>query len=100
MYIPKEGRSAWTQGEIYIHWILVFNTILNISHCNIRNGEESIFIGSNTLNWLDGNLEEDPLFVGDGAYPFALSELSLCINAGTPDTTGLNIYPFDLAGNP
>jgi len=35
-----------------------------------------------------------------GDYPFALSALSPCIDAGTPDTTGLNLPEFDLAGNP
>jgi hypothetical protein len=49
----------------------------------------------------------DPLFIGDvevgwnveNADYYQLSENSPCIDAGTPDTLGLNIPPMDLAGN-
>ena len=47
----------------------------------------------------EGNIDEDPLFVGTGDYPFSLQDLSPCVNAGTPDTTGLNLPEYDLAGN-
>jgi len=75
---------------------------LNVSHCNIKNGEAGIYNenGVNIVNWLEGNINQDPLFIGTGDYPFALSALSPCIDAGTPDTTGLNLPEFDLAGNP
>ena len=75
---------------------------LNLSHCNIKNGEDGIYNenGVNIVNWLEGNIDEDPLFVGTGDYPYALSGNSPCIDAGTPDTTGLNLPELDLAGNP
>ena len=65
-------------------------------------GEEDIEYGStNVVNWLEGNLDEDPLFVGDGDYPFILSEFSACIDAGTMDLPeGITLPEFDLAGNP
>jgi len=43
-------------------------------------------------------LSEDPLFVGTGDHPFALSEGSPCIDAGNPVLTG-NIPEWDLIGN-
>lgn len=46
-----------------------------------------------------GNTNQNPLFAGSGKYPFALSGGSPCIDTGTPDTTGLNLPPFDLIGN-
>jgi len=49
---------------------------------------------------MGGNENVDPSFFGSGDYPFALSDQSLCINEGNPDTTGLNLPEFDLAGNP
>ena len=52
------------------------------------------------MNWLDGNIAEDPLFVGAGDHPFMLQDLSPCVNTGIPDTTGLNLPEYDLAGNP
>jgi len=48
----------------------------------------------------EGNIAEDPLFLDSGTHPYSLLEDSPCINAGIPDTTGLNLPEFDLAGNP
>ena len=62
---------------------------VNITYSDIEDGWAGL-----------GNIDEDPLFVGTGDHPFMLQDLSLCINAGTPDTTGLNLPEFDLAGNP
>ncbi|MCF8403929.1 MAG: C10 family peptidase [Bacteroidales bacterium] len=46
-----------------------------------------------------GNINSDPLFeTFYGLYN--LSSESPCINAGNPDTTGLNLPDYDLAGNP
>jgi predicted outer membrane repeat protein len=72
-----------------------------ISYSDVQGGEEAIFLsGTSTVNWLEGNIDLDPQFTGTGDYPFALSDNSPCINAGNPDTTGLNLPEFDLAGNP
>ena len=48
----------------------------------------------------EGNIDEDPLFAGSGDHPYSLQDASPCVNTGTPDTTGLNLPEFDLAGNP
>jgi hypothetical protein len=48
----------------------------------------------------EGNFDEDPQFEDSGSHPFALSESSPCINAGTPETAGLWLPPLDLAGSP
>jgi hypothetical protein len=48
----------------------------------------------------EGNIGEDPLFIGSGDFPFSLLVGSPCIDAGIPDTTGLNLPEFDLAENP
>jgi len=42
----------------------------------------------------------DPLFLEIGRDNFHISDYSPCINAGTPDTIGLNIPEFDLDNNP
>jgi hypothetical protein len=75
---------------------------INIYNSLIEGGEPGVFNPSswNTVNWLEGNLDTDPLWIGTGEYPYMLSDESPCINAGTPDTTGLNLPEFDLAGNP
>lgn len=46
------------------------------------------------------NIFLDPLFVNPSAFNFSLQEISPCINAGTQDTTGLNLPDCDVAGNP
>lgn len=78
------GQGAWS--------------ILTISDSDIRNGQLGIG-GSGTTNWLGGNIDDDPLFAGQGEHPFALSADSPCIDAGTADTTGLNLPPGDIIGN-
>ncbi len=60
-------------------------------------------VPNTTVNYLDTNIDTDPLFLGgndvhDPLY-YSLSAASPCINSGTPDTTGLNLPPYDLAGN-
>jgi len=54
--------------------------------------------GNGSFNSIAG-ISEDPLFVGTGEHPYALSDESPCINTGNPDTTGLNLPELDLAGN-
>lgn len=43
--------------------------------------------------------ETDPEFTGSGNDPFQPSQTSICIDNGTPDTTGLNLPEVDFAGN-
>ncbi|MCK4359616.1 MAG: VCBS repeat-containing protein [Candidatus Cloacimonetes bacterium] len=47
-----------------------------------------------------GCISEAPLFVDVFNYDFHFQANSPCIDTGTPDTTGMNLYPFDLDGNP
>ena len=70
-----------------------------VSYCNVEFGFEG-----------EGNIDEKPLFVnptlGIGIGYNALNadwtllDDSQSINAGTPDTTGLNLPLYDLDGNP
>jgi len=47
-----------------------------------------------------GNIDEEPLFTGAGSNPFALSYDSPCVDAGTSDTSGMNLPMFDIIGSP
>jgi len=47
-----------------------------------------------------GNIDEDPLFVGEAPHPFALQTMSPCVNAGPPDSAGLGLPARDLGGTP
>ncbi len=66
-------------------------TTTTISYCCIEDS-----LPANAING-GGNIIIDPDFV---AYDdFQLSENSPCIDTGTPDTTGLNLPPWDIIGN-
>lgn len=58
------------------------------TYCDIEGG----FLG-------EGNIDEDPLFLGSNPFDYHLTTDSPCIDTGTPDTTGLNLPPWDLDGN-
>lgn len=78
----------------------ISNSVLSTNFSNIQGGESGINIyGNSTINWLEGNISNDPLFSESGDHPFSLSELSPCIDTGIPDTTGLNLPPFDIMDN-
>ena len=76
---------------------------IDVSHCNILGGQNAIYNqnNANIINWLDGNIDADPMFDSLGTYPFALLEGSPCIDAGTLDLPpGIELPEYDLAGNP
>lgn len=79
-------------------------TTLTLDYSCIKDGISGIQQApGNTINFLPTSINSDPLFAGgtdiyDPLF-YSLSELSPCINSGTPDTTGLNLPPYDFAGN-
>jgi hypothetical protein len=87
----------------------VDNPTLDIDYCCIEDGRFGVYASNNnTLIYGENNMQYDPMFIGesdDALTPdmpvyYRLAENSLCINAGTPDTTGLQIKPYDLDGAP
>ena len=86
--------------EIGINDSPTYPTEITISYSDIQGGLAGIDIPATvTMNWLEGNIDEDPLFAFTGEHHYSLLEDSPCINAGIPDTTGLNLPEFDFAGN-
>ncbi|MDP2172700.1 MAG: T9SS type A sorting domain-containing protein [Candidatus Cloacimonadaceae bacterium] len=56
----------------------------------------------NTLIYGSNNSSADPMFAGTtagGPDYLRLAQGSPCIDSGTPDITGLELLPYDLAGN-
>lgn len=65
--------------------------------------EDPTFGITSIISWdleFINNMHGNPLFVGSGSYPEALSAGSPAINAGTLDIPYYTFPEFDLAGNP
>jgi len=81
--------------EVYFSDIGNPNSI-TISYTDIQGGEAGIVTNNNgTVNWLDGNIDVDPLFAdpenGDfhltwASFPIPDSTMSPCIDTGDPDS--------------
>ena len=88
------------ETEIWFHPAAAPNSAF-VEYCNIDGGIDAIDTNNNgTVYCGDGNIDEDPLFVGGDPFSYELTKYSPCIDAGTPDTTGLHLPATDLAGNP
>lgn len=63
-----------------------FSATANISYSNFEGGEAAIKNWQNmhTLNWLEGNMDEDPRWMGTGDTAYYLQYNSPCRNSGTP----------------
>ncbi|MEN8251605.1 MAG: T9SS type A sorting domain-containing protein, partial [Bacteroidota bacterium] len=89
-------------NEIHLHEE-GFPSTFSSSYNDISGGEDGITTNSGfagTINWLDGNMNADPLFSDVLNGDFHLTENSPCIDAGNPDTTGLSLPAYDMDGNP
>jgi len=70
--------------EIYFHEDSEPNMI-TISYTDIETGQAGIVVNNNgTVNWLEGNLSENPLFANPDIGDFQLTENSPCIDTGDP----------------
>ncbi len=79
------------------------DALVNISHSLIEGGNDNVnyYYPLAIVNWMEGNLDENPMFDSLGTYPFALLANSPCIDVGTLDLPpGIELPEFDLAGNP
>jgi hypothetical protein len=93
------GNIASDGSQVYLAFI---DTNPNFYYCNIQGGIDA-FGGDGALSFIgdyENCIDSDPLFLGTGEHPYSLLDDSPCVNTGTPDTTGLNLPEFDLAGNP
>jgi predicted outer membrane repeat protein len=72
-------------------------------YCVVEGGVEQFGGTGGSGGGFIGNYENcyeiDPDFSGSGGHPFQPSQNSICINNGTPDTTGLLLPHVDFAGN-
>ncbi len=93
-----------TLVEIRLYNYPEFQNYLSVDYSCLRRGQGGISISPGSLlDYEPTNIINNPLFIGDGAgstYKYYLTDDSPCIDAGTPDTTGLYLPEVDLLGNP
>ena len=89
--------------EINIPRTITYSTNVNFYNNLIENYPQSIVIGAPSVaNFVEGNFAANPSFTGtDLTDPlsYRLNYNSPCIDAGTPDTTGLYLPEYDFYGN-
>jgi hypothetical protein len=57
---------------------------ITVAYSDIQGGEIGVVTNNNgSINWLDGNIDEDPLFADPQNGDYRLTEDSPCIDAGT-----------------
>lgn len=79
--------------EIYFDELGSNNNSITISYSDIQGGEEGIITnGNGIVNWLEGNIDDYPMFVDPLNNDYHLTENSPCIDAGNPN------FPFDPDG--
>jgi predicted outer membrane repeat protein len=92
------GNQAPVGSQVYL-WDT--DAQASFYHCNIQEGWEG-FEGSGSGGAFVGeyinNIDADPLFENSAQGNYHLTNASPCIDAGTPDTTGLMIPETDLGG--
>jgi|TARA_B100000315_G_scaffold257791_2_gene307818 predicted outer membrane repeat protein len=78
---------------------------ISIAYCDIEGGEDNIYISPIVnFNWLEGNIDEDPLFVDPANSDYTLQENSPCIDAGIAfyvwdGDTLVNMSPDEYVGS-
>jgi len=89
---PKITNSiVWGNApyEIYFSGFYAPNGV-TIDHSNIRGGRKGIPENNGNLNWLEGNINSDPLFVDSQQNNYHLQLGSPCIDAGRIDSNYQN----------
>lgn len=92
------GNTAASGPEAWIGTELEPSTLV-ISYSNVAGGQNDIFIELNCLlDWGDGMIDADPLFVDSLNGDFHLPSDSPCTDAG--DNLGAAMRPTDFEGDP
>jgi len=87
------GNTAPSGDEIVVNQYTIPAT-LTISYSDVEGGEEAVFVDEEcTLNWGDGMIDADPLFVTFHGFDYLLRRFSPCIDAGDPAINDGFVWP-------
>jgi hypothetical protein len=81
------GDSAGTALEIYLDNTFGVGSSITVSYSDVAGGSLGVYVAAGcTLNWGEGNIDEDPMFVLAEKSDYRLLWGSPCIDAGHPDS--------------
>jgi len=108
-YVPQWGDLKILNSILYHNqpeemYILGSDSnITSIAYSIIENGEAGIFLNGAVVNWLEGNLDIDPMFADTLNYDYHLQDCSLAIGAGVDSLEIDGVWYFspemDFEGN-
>ncbi|ASB49590.1 PKD domain-containing protein [Alkalitalea saponilacus] len=86
--IIRNNAVVESDKEIYVNQQNSTSHQVNIEYCNISANADDFASANETsvINFGEGNITDDPLFVNFNGNDFNLQENSTCIDAGDPDT--------------
>lgn len=76
-------NTIFWQNGIYQIAAVHNDPVITIAYSDIYEGQEKIKYSGGILNWLDGNIDSDPLFIGGEPYDYHLNTSSQCRETGT-----------------
>lgn len=93
------SNLAYVGAQVYI-WDIY--SAPEFHFCNIEGGQAA-FGGTGGIGFVApylNNIDTLPGYNDFSPHPYSLTQDSPCINKGNPDTTGMMLPKYDLAGNP
>jgi len=108
-YYPGAGISVHHSAEVNCMNTIIWdnfdiniylsgqNDSITIAYSDIEGGESGINNNGGTLNWLEGNIDSDPLFLE--TIDYHLSDSSPCIDSGNPEIIYNDIEDPNNPGN-
>jgi FlgD Ig-like domain/Protein of unknown function (DUF1565) len=103
----SRNEDGWTDIELWVSYQNgdypeIIPSEINIGCNNIEDSDSAIcnFNNVSTINWLEGNIDENPDFDETSEWDYSLLADSPCTDSGTEIITGNYQFPVsDLAGN-
>jgi len=94
----------WNKAKYDIKFGPEFSNSVDIAYSNVYGSQEAIISNSmSAVNWLDGNINLNPLFVDTANHNYHLSSKSPCLGAGIDSIQISDIWSYapkkDLDGN-
>jgi hypothetical protein len=79
--VVLKNSIVWN-NEIFLNNIAAALSTITVSYSDIQGGKDGIVNGYSAVNWSEGNIAADPVFLDEKNSDFRLAVCSPCIGAG------------------